>query len=59
MFPDYDFLAIEDGAEIYVHHYSVIGGGFDKLKEGDEVRYVLAPDMAEQGAQASTVVPTD
>ena len=55
MFPDYAFLATEDGTEIYVHRNSVVGAGFDKLNEGDRVRYVLAPDLGEKGAQASTV----
>lgn len=57
LFADYAFLATEDGSEIYLHRNSVVGGGFDRLKEGDRVRYVLAPDVAEKGAQASTVVP--
>jgi cold shock CspA family protein/ribosome-associated translation inhibitor RaiA len=54
---DYGFLVTSDGAEIYVHRNSVVGGGFDKLKPGDRVRYVVAPDIGEKGAQASTVVP--
>jgi len=35
----------------------VANGGFAKLKLGDRVRYVLAPDPGEKGPQASTVVP--
>lgn len=57
MFPDYAFLATDDGAEIYLHRNSVVNRGFDRLREGDRVRYVLSPDAGEKGAQASTVVP--
>lgn len=57
LFPDYGFVAADDGTEVYVHRNAVVAGGFDRLKEGDRVRYVLAPDMGEKGAQASTVSP--
>ena len=59
IFPErgYAFLLTESGEEVYVHANSVIEGGFARLKEGDNVRYVLAPDPGEKGPQASTVVP--
>jgi cold shock CspA family protein len=44
---------------VYVHRNSVLGAGFDKLKIGDRVRYVVDPEEGEKGAQASTVVPLD
>ena len=55
----YGFLATETGEEVYVHRNAVVGGGFDKLKIGDRVRYVIDPEEGEKGAQASTVVPLD
>ena len=56
---NYGFLAAETGEEVYVHRNSVVGGGFDKLKVGDRVRYVIDPEEGEKGAQASTVVALD
>ena len=53
----YGFLATDGGEEIYLHQNAVANGGFAKLKLGDRVRYVLAPDPGEKGPQASTVVP--
>lgn len=57
LFPEkgYGFIATEDGQEIYVHRNAVPNGGFDRLCLGDRVRYVLAPEPGEKGAQASTV----
>jgi cold shock CspA family protein/ribosome-associated translation inhibitor RaiA len=59
LFPEqgYGFLATDTGEEIYLHEHAVANGGFGKLKLGDRVRYVLAPDPGEKGPQASTVVP--
>lgn len=59
LFPerDYGFLETETGEEVYVHRNSVIDGGFDVLKVGDRVRYVVDPEEGEKGPQASTVVP--
>lgn len=57
MFPDYAFLTTDAGDEIYMHRNAVLGSGFDKLKEGDKVRYVVHEGEGEQGPQASTVVP--
>ncbi len=54
---DYCFLATEDGMEVYVHRNAVPGKGFDKLKVGDRVRYVIDPEEGDNGPQASTVVP--
>ena len=56
---DYGFLETETGDEVYVHRNAVVGGGFDKLKVGDRVRYVVDPEEGQKGAQASTVVPLD
>jgi len=61
LFPDrgYGFLETETGEEVYLHRNSVLDGGFDALKVGDRVRYVVDPEESEQGAQASTVMPLD
>ncbi len=55
LFPEegYGFLETPDGTEIYFHSNSVLGGGFDRLEVGAEVRFVL--EMGEKGPQASTV----
>jgi len=59
LFPErgYGFLATDGGDEIYMHRNAVPNGGFDKLSVGDRVRYVLALEPGEKGAQASTVEP--
>jgi ribosomal subunit interface protein len=51
----YGFIETPDGREIYFHRNSVIGGHFDRLQAGDEVRF--AEELGEQGPQASTVHP--
>jgi len=57
LFPDYGFIRINDGSEIYMHRNAVMADGFDRLAEGDEVRFVLNETEGELGPQASTVVP--
>src|SRR5690606_4906914 len=50
----YGFLSTADDLEIYFHENAVPGGAFEALELGDEVRYVLAPDEAdEEGPHAS------
>jgi cold shock CspA family protein/ribosome-associated translation inhibitor RaiA len=57
LFPDYGFIrAAADGQEIYFHRNSVIGGKFDQLASGMEVRFALHEGEGEQGPQASTVI---
>ncbi len=53
----YGFLVTEAGDEVYVHRNSVVDGGFDRLRVGQHVRYVLSTEPGEKGAHASTVVP--
>lgn len=53
----YGFVATSDGREIYFHQNSVTGDGFKHLREGTEVRVVVAEGESEQGPQASTVTP--
>jgi cold shock CspA family protein/ribosome-associated translation inhibitor RaiA len=59
LFPDegYGFITAADGQEIYMHRNSVVDDGFQRLRIGDEVRYVVHPGEGEKGPQASTVVP--
>lgn len=57
LFPDYGFIQSSDGQEIYMHKNAVAAGGYDALKEGDEVRYALHEGEGEKGPQASTVLP--
>jgi ribosomal subunit interface protein len=51
------FILGADGNEIYFHRNSVTNSGFDKLKVGDEVRFVARHSESAAGPQASTVVP--
>jgi cold shock CspA family protein len=44
---------------VYVYRNAVVDGGFDRLKVGDRVRYVVDPEEGEKGAQASAVIPFD
>ena len=54
---DYGFLVTDTGDEVYLHRNAVLGHGFDKLRVGDEVRYVVEEGEGEQGPQASAVIP--
>lgn len=57
LLPDRDggFLETADGREIYFHRNAVVGGTYDKLEVGAEVRYV--ENQGDAGPQASTVTP--
>ena len=57
LFPekDHDFIAAEDGHEIYFHRNSVTGNGFNTLTVGDEIHYIEEKD--DLGLQASIVYP--
>lgn len=52
---DHGFFETTDEGEVYFHRHSVKGHGFEHLKAGDRVRYVLDPEPAEHGAHASAV----
>ncbi len=54
---DYGFLVTSTGEELYVHRNAVLGGGFDRLRVGDKVRYVADEGEGEQGPHASSVIP--
>ena len=50
-------LKTADNGEVYFHRNSVVGGAFDKLAIGDEVRFVAQHSESAEGLQASTVSP--
>jgi ribosome-associated translation inhibitor RaiA len=50
---DFGLIQTPDGREIYFHRNSVVGGDFDKLQVGTEVRFV--EDLGDQGPRATTV----
>jgi cold shock CspA family protein/ribosome-associated translation inhibitor RaiA len=47
------FIETSDGRAIYFHRNSVVGGGFDRLHVGNEVRF--SEEAGERGPQASSV----
>jgi cold shock CspA family protein/ribosome-associated translation inhibitor RaiA len=51
----YGFIESAAGEEIYFHRNSVLGGGFESLQLGSEVRFV--PEQGEKGLQAASVRP--
>ena len=51
----YGFIQTPDAGEIYFHRNSLVDADFDKLEEGQEVRYVVAEKESDKGPQASTV----
>lgn len=51
----YGFIETPDGREIYFHQNSLVDSEFDKLEQGQEVRYVVAEKESDKGPQASTV----
>ena len=57
LFADDGYGFIDAGAlgEVYFHRNSVADGRFAELEEGSRVRFVIAEDESEHGAQASTV----
>ncbi len=50
---DYGFIETVDGREIYFHRNSVVNADFDRLAEGDLVRF--HEEAGDKGPQASTV----
>jgi ribosome-associated translation inhibitor RaiA len=50
---DYGMIEAPDGREIYFHRNSVIGGDFDRLEVGTEVRFAEEP--GDLGPHATTV----
>lgn len=53
LFPDHGFIGTQEQGDIYFHRNAVVGGRFDQLEEGSEVRF--AATQGEKGLQATTV----
>lgn len=49
----YGFIETADGRQVYFHRNALVGGGFERLEAGMEVRF--DEEAGEQGPQASTV----
>jgi ribosomal subunit interface protein len=52
-YEDYGLIETPGGREIYFHRNSIVDEDFDKLSEGDSVRF--SEEMGEEGPQGSTV----
>lgn len=52
---DYGRILTADGRDIYFHRHAVVGGDFNRLEVGDEVRF--DEEAGDHGPQASTVHP--
>jgi cold shock CspA family protein/ribosome-associated translation inhibitor RaiA len=52
---DHGFLMTKEGSLLYFHRNSLLNGDFNKLRRGDEVRYV--EDMGDTGPTAAKVRP--
>jgi cold shock CspA family protein len=51
----YGFIDTAEGIEVYFHRNAVVGGNFDELEVGTEVRFAMPPAEGDKGPQASTV----
>lgn len=49
----YGFIRTADGTELYFHRENVISPGFDRLKQGDEVKFI--EEMGSEGLQAKRI----
>jgi ribosomal subunit interface protein len=49
----FGFISAQDGTELYFHRDNVVSPRFDRLREGDEVKFVEAP--AQEGPQAKRI----
>jgi CspA family cold shock protein len=49
----FGFIAQNSGQDVFVHHTSIVGGGFKTLNEGDEVSFEIIP--SDKGLKAQNV----
>jgi CspA family cold shock protein len=49
----FGFIAQETGQDVFVHHTSIIGGGFKTLNEGEEVTFEVI--TSDKGLKAQNV----
>jgi cold shock CspA family protein/ribosome-associated translation inhibitor RaiA len=57
LFPEYGFIATNDGREIYFHRNAVLEGRFEDLEVGTPVDLSIVHDESPMGPQATTVRP--
>jgi len=50
----YGMIVRERGADVFVHHTSIVGEGFKSLREGDSVQFDIVEGP--KGLQAKNVV---
>ncbi len=53
----FGFIAQESGQDVFVHHTSILGGGYHTLKEGEEVLFDVI--TSERGLKAQNVQRQD
>lgn len=49
----FGFIAQESGQDVFVHHTSILGGGYKTLNEGETVTFEAVP--SERGLKALNV----
>ena len=49
----FGFIAQESGQDVFVHHTSILGGGFKNLIEGEEVMFDIV--ASDKGPKAENV----
>mgnify|MGYP001597302246 FL=1 len=54
----FGFIAQNAGQDVFVHHSSIVGGGFKTLNEGDEVSFeVISGDKGLKAQNVQRVNP--
>lgn len=49
----YGFIALDSGQDVFVHHTSILGGGYKTLNEGEMVMF--EPIKSDRGLKAQNV----
>lgn len=52
----FGFIAQDTGQDVFVHHTSIMGGGFKTLNEGETVTFEIMP--SDKGLKAQNVERT-
>ena len=53
----YGFIQRDNGSDVFVHHSSILAGGFRELVEGERVEFTVT--QGQKGLQASEVTRLD
>lgn len=53
----FGFIAQDSGGDVFVHHTSILGGGFKTLNEGEEVTFEIV--SSDKGLKAQNVQRAD